>query len=376
MRCPLTPILLTVFACVQSLSLSADEPYAWPLPAWVPPPQVPADNPMSEAKVELGRHLFYDKRLSADTSMACASCHEQAKSFTDGRALSPGIDGREGVRSSMALVNVAYLPVLTWANPLMKSLESQALVPIFGSHPIELGMEGKEELLFARLRDDSHYPAMFHEAFPERQGEISLATITYAIASFERSLLSFNAPYYRYKYLGEKSAMSESAKRGEDLFFGERLECYHCHGGLSFTDNIVHSRLPFPEQGFHNTGMFNLDGNGAYPLSNMGIREVTDDPRDEGKFRTPTLLNIAVTAPYMHDGSIATLEDVILKHYAVQGLAVSEGAAPSPLRSQFIVGFEISEQDVQDILAFLHTLTDEEFLSNPRFGNPFEEATP
>tara|TARA_R100001377_G_scaffold18176_1_gene9343 strand:- start:202 stop:1185 length:984 start_codon:yes stop_codon:yes gene_type:complete len=327
---------------------------------------------MSTAKVELGRHLFYDKKLSADQSMSCATCHEQDKSFTDGNALSPGINGLVGARSSMALVNIAYLPVLTWANPLMTALETQALVPIFGSHPIELGMEGKEDLLLERLSEDKRYVAMFNAAFPGDDGAITLDSITKAIASFERSLLSFNAPYYRYKYNDEPDAISASAKRGEDLFFGERLECYHCHGGISFTDNMVHSRLAFPEQGFHNTGLFNLDNKGAYPLSNMGIREVTDDPRDEGKFRTPTLLNVAQTAPYMHDGSIATLEEVITQHYALQGLAVANGASPSPLRSQFIVGFEISDQELADVVEFLNSLTDEEFLNNPSFGDPFK----
>jgi cytochrome c peroxidase len=329
--------------------------YRWDKPDWVPDPVVPKDNPMSAAKVELGRHLFYDKRLSLDRKMARASCHQQDKAFTDGKAYSPGVDGKDGVRSAMMLANVAYLPVLTWANPNVKQLEKQMLAPMFGVNPIELGMEGKEKELFSRLTADPHYPAMFKQAFPQQKGAINLSTITKAIASFERTLLSFNSPYDRYKYGGDPQAVSDSAKRGEKLFFGEELECSHCHGGFNFTDNIQHTRMAYPELGFHNTGLYNTDGKGAYPKDNPGIRAVTGDAADEGKFRTPSLRNVALTAPYMHDGSIATLKDVIRNHYAVRGKAVHDGKEPNPLRD-------------------LETLTDNDFLTNPTLSDPFVKA--
>ena len=286
--------------------------YSWGLPAWLPVPAVPADNPMSAEKVELGRHLFYDKRLSADNSMSCASCHHQDKAFTDGLAVAEGITGQKGARSAMSLANVAYLPVLTWANPNLTALEVQALVPIFGEHPVEMGMAGREKELFARLQAEPVYQRLFARAFPQeaQQGNealYSLSTVTKAIASFERSLLSFDSPYDRYKYGGQKNALSASALRGEALFFGEKMECYHCHGSFNFTDNIQHSKLPFAEKGFHNTGLYNEDGRGAYPANNPGISEFTGDADDEGKFRTPSLRNVALTAPYMHDGSIPTL---------------------------------------------------------------------
>lgn len=344
--------------------------YQWEKPDWVPEPVVPNDNPMSAAKVELGRHLFYDKRLSADNKMACATCHNQDKAFTDGKALSAGVNGEDGVRSAMSLANLAYLPVLTWANPNQKHLETQLLVPIFGSDPIELGMEGKEKLLFARLKSDARYPALFKKAFPAQKGVINLSTISKAIASFERSLLSFNAPYDQYKYGKQPDAISEAAKRGETLFFGDELECSHCHGGFNFTDNIQHKRLAYPELGFHNTGLYNLDGNGAYPADNSGIRAITGNADDEGKFRSPSLRNIVVTAPYMHDGSIASLRDVIVKHYAVKGKAVSDGKDPSPLRDSLIDGFKLSDADVDDLVAFLESLTDKSFLTNPKFSEP------
>jgi len=348
--------------------------YHWNKPAWVPDPVVPKDNPMSVDKVELGRHLFYDKRLSADNSMACATCHIQSKAFTDGKALSPGINGHDGVRSAMMLANVAYLPVLTWANPNQKQLERQMLNPMFGANPVELGMEGKEKELFARLKADPKYTAMFRQAFPQEKGTINLSTITKAIASFERSLLSFDSPYDRYKYGGQTQALSDAAKRGEALFFGEELECSHCHGGFNFTDNVQHARLAFPEVGFHNTGMYNVDGKGTYRADNHGIREVTGDAADEGKFRTPTLRNIAVTAPYMHDGSLANLRDVIRRHYAVKGKAVSDGQPPSPLRDSFIEGFKIGDAEVDDLVAFLESLTDTTFLSDSKLSDPFVKA--
>lgn len=329
---------------------------------------------MTNAKVNLGRHLFYDKALSRDNTMACATCHQQDKAFTDGQALSNGVNGEPGVRSAMALSNVAYLPMLTWANPTQKQLERQMLTPIFGVNPTELGMEGQEKRLIARLNAKPVYRRMFAQAFPQQKGAITLATMTKAIASFERALLSFNAPYDRYKYGGELTAISESAKRGEALFFGEALECSHCHGGFNFTDNVRHRRLPLAEVGFHNTGLYNRDGKGAYPSDNTGIRSVTDAPADEGKFRSPSLRNIAVTAPYMHDGSIATLKEVILGHYAIKGRAAATGQ-PSPIRDALIEGFKISDQELTDLLAFLDSLTDQSFLTNPAFSDPWVNAS-
>ena len=361
------------------LSGSASNVYRWSLPSWVPMPVVPADNPMSQAKVELGRHLFYDKRLSLDQTQACASCHLQERAFTDGLAVATGITGQTGSRSAMPLANVAYLPTLTWANPQLTALEVQALVPIFGEHPIEMGMAGREHELFARLKAEPVYQKLFASAFAAEaaQGDAalySLSTVTKALASFQRSLLSFDSPYDRYKYGNQPQAISDSAKRGEDLFFGEKMECYHCHGSFTFNDNIAHIRLPFAERGFHNTGLYNLDGKGAYPSDNPGIAEFTGDPADMGKFRTPTLRNVALTAPYMHDGSISTLELVIRQHYALAGRAGGEKAGVSPLRSELIAGFEVSDQEVADVVAFLNTLTDTQFVTNPAHSNPWKRS--
>ena len=378
----MNPLRKTLSTCLLALAGwtvltgSSTDVFHWDLPAWVPRPVVPADNPMSAAKVELGRHLFYDQRLSADSSMSCATCHHQDKAFTDGLAVAKGVTGQAGQRSAMALANVAYLPVLTWANPNLTALEVQALIPLFGEHPVEMGMAGREKELFARLHADARYRNLFAKAFPAEAAKgsealYSLGTLTKALASFQRSLLSFDSPYDRYKYGGQPKAISPAAKRGESLFFGEKMECYHCHGSFTFTDNIRHSKLPLAERGFHNTGLYNVDGRGAYPSNNPGISEFTGDADDMGKFRTPSLRNIALTAPYMHDGSIATLDQVIRAHYAQAGRAGGTATGPSPMRSSLISGFEVSEQEVNDLIAFLNALTDLTFVHNPRHANPW-----
>ncbi len=352
------------------------EAYQWDLPQWAPEPIVPPDNPMSREKVELGRHLFYDKRLSSDASMSCATCHQQEKAFTDGKARSEGVDGTLGGRSAMSLVNAGYLPVLTWMNPNLNSLEIQSLIPIFGEHPVEMGMAGREELLFERLKAEPRYRKLFTDAFPNEstrgdESLYSLSTVTKALAAFQRSLVSFGSAFDQYRYEGKTEALSASAKRGESLFFGEKMECYHCHGGLNFNDNIQHSRMPFPELGFHNTGLYNIDGKGSYPKKNPGIIEITGLAGDTGKFRTPTLRNIALTAPYMHDGSIPTLAEVIRSHYARAGRASMEYGQPNPLRSEFLQGFEVTDQEVADLVVFLESLTDTAFIANPRHGDPW-----
>ena len=352
--------------------------YQWDLPPWAPDPIVPPDNPMSREKVELGRHLFYDKRLSADASMSCATCHQQQKAFTDGKARSEGVDGTLGGRSAMSLANAGYLPVLTWMNPNLNSLEIQALIPIFGEHPVEMGMAGREQLLFERLKAEPRYRKLFTEAFPNEstrgdEALYSLSTVTKALAAFQRSLVSFGSAFDQYRYEGKKEALSASAKRGESLFFGEKMECYHCHGGLNFNDNVQHSRMPFPELGFHNTGLYDIDGKGSYPKKNPGIIEITGLAGDTGKFRTPTLRNVALTAPYMHDGSIPTLAEVIRSHYARAGRASAKYGQPNPLRSEFLQGFEVTDEEVADLVVFLESRTDMAFVANPRHGDPWGE---
>jgi cytochrome c peroxidase len=351
-----------------------DGGYAWNLPVGFPVPAVPADNPITAEKVELGRHLFYDKRLSDNGTQACASCHEQELAFTDGRATGLGSTGQAHPRGSMSLANVAYAATLTWANNLVRELEAQALVPMFGENPVELGLAGREDQLLERLRADAVYQSLFEAAFPDASDPFNVTNVTRAIASFERTLISGNSAFDRHTR-GDDSDFSESAKRGEELYNSERFECFHCHGGFAFADSVNHLRKP-AEVFFHNTALYNIDFQGGYPPDNTGLYEITGVRADMGRFKAPTLRNIAVTAPYMHDGSIATLSEV-LDHYAAGGRTLADGpyagrGFDNPLKSEFLHGASpgMTEQERQDLLAFLESLTDQEFLTNPKFADP------
>lgn len=348
--------------------------WEWGLPEGVPAPRVPVDNPMSAAKVELGRALFYDERLSVNSTTSCATCHVQSQAFADGLAFSTGATGELTARSSMALVNVAYNPVHTWANPALTSLEDQALVPMFSEHPVELGLTNHDAEALARFAADADLRALFADAFPDEADPITVPNVVRAIAAFERTLLSFDAPYDRYVYGRDDTAVSASVLRGRDLFNSERLECFHCHGGFNFTDGVMHGGTVIPEVQFHNTGLYNVDGRGGYPASNRGLLEHTGNPRDMGKFRAPTLRNIELTAPYMHDGSIATLDEV-LDHYAAGGRTIETGpnagvGAESPLKSVFLHGFTLTADEREDVLAFLRSLTDPSFVARPTLSDP------
>ena len=202
-----------------------------------------------------------------------------------------------------------------------------------------------------------------------------MGNISKAVASFERSLISANSPYDRYQS-GDEEALSASAQRGMELFFSETLECFHCHGGSNFSDSVVSPDFPFNEKHFHNNGMYNLDEDGRYP-EHQGAYELTQKAKDIGLFKAPTLRNIAVTAPYLHDGSVATLEELV-DLYAAGGRLIEEGALSGdgrehPNKSTFIAGFELSADERADLIAFLKALTDESFLKNPKLSSPFDE---
>jgi cytochrome c peroxidase len=265
----------------------------------------------------------------------------------------------------MSLVNVAYSAALTWSNPNLTGLEEQALVPMFGEHPIELGLHSDAGFL-PRLPADPKYLILFQRAFPGEPDPFRLVNVTKAIACFERSIISARAPYDRYHYGGDDTAVSAAAKRGEILFFSQPLSCFRCHGGFNFSGDTH-------EVEFHNTGLYNVAG--SYPQPNVGIFEFTKNPKDMGKFKAPTLRNIAVTAPYMHDGSIATL-DGVLDHYAAGGRSIFVGpysgiGRENPNKDPLIAGFSLSAQGRADLLEFLKTLTDDALLHDPRFANPW-----
>lgn len=348
--------------------------WTWRLPASFPEPRVPADNPMSTAKVALGRFLFYDRRLSGNGMQACGSCHQQARAFTDGRATSLGSTGEAHPRNAQALANVAYSPTLTWANPALISLESQMLVPIFGTLPVEMGVnDANKAQVLARLAADSAYPTLFAAAFVGEAEPMSWANVVKAIASFQRSLMSGNSRYDR--YLRGLESLSGAESRGMNLFFGEKAECFHCHGGFNFNDQTVNVATRVVETPFHNTGLFNIGGSGAFPEPNRGVFELSGMATDMGRFRAPSLRNVEVTAPYMHDGSFDSLEQV-LEFYAAGGRVITEGPHAgdgrlNPFKSELVSLISLSPQERADIVAFLRTLTDHEFLTDAKIADPF-----
>lgn len=355
-------VLLTMCG-VSACKPTIPQDYRWDLPEGFPRPLVPSDNPMSDAKVTLGRQLFYDPQLSFNQQSACSTCHQQAFAFAQASQTGTGTTGQQHRRNSQTLVNVAYNGHLTWAHPGLQAIEQQILIPLFSEQPIELGITGHEKQVLERFNHPP-YPDLFYQAFAQKQA--SFDHIVKALASFVRSLLSFNSPFDRYAYGGDDSAMSDSAKRGMDLFFSEKFECFHCHGGFNFSQSSVHENQRLDLRPFHNTGLYDEDGAGAYPLSDQGIKEMTFEDRDMGRFRAPTLRNIAVSAPYMHDGSVQTLSQII-DFYAAGGRG--QGII-SPLKSPFVQGFTLNKQDKQDMIAFLESLTDKRFLDNPQFAAP------
>src|SRR5262245_19211359 len=200
-------IVILLLAAVVSVRLPAQVSFEWTLPAGFPPPTVPADNPMSPAKAALGRHLFYDKRLSANQTQSCATCHEQARAFTDGRAGSIGSTGETHRRGSMSLVNVAYAQALTWANPTLTRLEDQALVPMYGEHPIELGLD-RSDVWIDRLKIEPIYQRLFADAFGQQA--FTRDNVVKALATFERSIVSARSAYDRYHFDRDDAAISDA----------------------------------------------------------------------------------------------------------------------------------------------------------------------
>lgn len=348
--------------------------WQWNLPAHFPVPRVPADNLMSEEKFQLGRHLFYDKKLSGNGTMACASCHFQNLAFTDGKAVSMGATGAPTLRSAQTLVNSAYHPFFTWANYSLVTMERQMIVPLLGENPVEMGVnDATLPVLLQRFKADANYVKRFKTAFQGDEDPIRLENIVKAIAVFQRGMISANSPYDQ--YLLKKTALAGNEERGRALFFSDTAQCSKCHGSFNFNDQVISEGAQDVKTPFHNTGLYNLGGSGAYPEGNSGIAELSGLTQDIGMFRAASLRNIEVTAPYMHDGSITTLAQV-LEFYAAGGRAIEAGpyqgdGRQHPHKDVRLNQIKLNKAEQADLIAFLKTLTDPEFLSNPRFSDPF-----
>jgi cytochrome c peroxidase len=287
------------------------------IPNGFPQPVIPKDNPPTMAKIELGRQLFYERALSGNGTQSCADCHQQSRAFTDGRPRAIGSTGQEHMRSSMALANCAYAVTLTWTDPTVRTLEQQALVPLMNEKPVEMGVKGHEDVVLARIRET--YRSSFKKAFP---GEpITWQTIAKAIASFERTIISGRTRYDRYVFEGA-DALTAAEKRGMHVFFGDRARCGSCHGGLLFAGPGAYAGVAMPEPSFASC-------------------------KTVPRFRVPSLRNIAVTAPYLHDGSLGSLDAVVDRYKT-----------------------PITADEKHDLIAFFGALTDDELLTDPRLADP------
>lgn len=281
-----------------------------------------ASDRAADARAALGRRLFYDADLSFDGTMACATCHEQKHGFADGNRSHPGVTGEPGRRNVPGLANVARRKSLTWGDGTIRTLEAQFLVPVLGIHPVEMGMAGKEAELARRLSTNSCYRALFDAAFPAEKGAINIGTVARAVAAFQRTLVSSGAP------VDSGDPLPVEAQAGHALF---RRDCASCHGGRDYTDDRFHRVAPLAE--------------GA---TDRGLGEITLRATDDGKFRTPSLRNVALTAPYFHDGASPTLEAAIARH---EGIGLKSG-------------------EMRDVAAFLNQLTDRTFVTDSRFAYP------
>lgn len=342
--------VLLLGGCRKDVALEEEQvfdptPYDLHLPAWVldsiGPMPVPPDNPTTVEGVQLGRKLFHDKALSNDGTISCATCHVQASGFSDPRTVSVGTDGTAGTRNAMALVNLGWSNTLFW-DGRRTTLEEQAHDPV--TNPIE--MANSWTVVVERLQAGPDYPELFFRAFGTRQVDSLL--VVKAIAQFERTLVSFGSRFDRFHYEGDMDALTEQELLGLDLYVG-RAKCVRCHPmGLTTDDSL------------------RVVGLDAVPID-LGVGGITGMPRDMGRFKVPTLRNIAASAPYMHDGRQADLEASVqfYNSHLQQVLNIDTILRPF-LQEPLDLSFE--EQDALE--RFLHTFTDPGFLTDPRFGPP------
>jgi cytochrome c peroxidase len=319
-------------------------PYTIETPPGFPAMNIPADNPITVEGVALGRKLFYDKILSGNNTQSCASCHNQALSFTDnGTQFSTGITGAIGTRNAQPLINLGYNLHYFW-DGRGTTLEEQILEPV--SNPIEMHLSWNEAA--AKLNANSTYVNEFKNAFGI--STIDSSYVVKAIAQFIRTMISYNSKLD--KRLRNEISLTPSELNGYVIYVTERGDCFHCHNidaGRLMTDNL-----------FHNNGLDSV-------FTDLGRGAITGNAFDYGKFLTPTLRNIALTAPYMHDGRFQTLEEVV-EHYNSGGKASS---TVDPLMKHVGTGLNLSNQEKADLVAFLKTMTDTSFINDTRFRSPF-----
>lgn len=303
--------------------------YTLPIPFGLDPQSavIPEDNPLTKEKIELGRALFFDKRLSKDNTIACASCHMEKFAFTDGRPVSTGIRGQKGGRSAPASLNRLFSKTQFW-DGRAATLEEQSIGPF--TNPIEHGFANHDEMI-AKMKKIPGYRKLFKEVFGE---EITIGGVGKAIASFQRTILSGNSPADRFDQGGDEEAISPEAQKGLELFRG-KARCTRCHSGFNFTD-----------EKFHNLGI-GWDGDHI----DLGRYAVTKNAEDIGAFKTPTLREISRSAPYMHDGRFKTLEEVVNFY--------NKGGVKNPHQDELVLPLELTDEEKHNLVLFLRTLNGE-----------------
>jgi cytochrome c peroxidase len=321
-----------IFSCEKD-KLISEEPEAYNLniPAGFSYPNIPADNPLDAAKIALGKKLFYEKALSVDSTISCGSCHKQAYAFSDNIAISAGVEGRLGFRNAPSLANIAWVPemLMDGGNP---TIETQVYIPIETHFEMDFNMV----LLVNRLSADQNYVSEFNAVFGRGPDPFG---ITRALAAFERTIISGNSKFDKYFYQGNAAELNTSEINGMNLFFSTALNCSSCHSGFLFSDYT-----------YQNNGFFADYGNDS------GRARISLLQEDVGKFKVPSLRNVALTAPYMHNGEVATLEAIIDQY--------KNGGSNHVNQSELIKPFSLSAVEQQDLVNFLKTLSDESLLEN------------
>lgn len=336
-------LVISLIACKkQGQTAFDDTPYIFNVPSYVTAYEGEINNleEITEEKVELGRKLFFSKMLSEDNSMSCASCHGQNNGFSDPDQFSDGTQGITGSRNAMSIAYLGWDNQFLW-DGRSPNLAHQALLPVLDE--IELNTTWEE--VVSRFEEDRELMNAYQRSFG--YSTVSKSELTEAIASYEATIMGFDSPFDKWFYNAEEDAISESAVRGSEIYF-DKAECVHCHGGPLLTDHT-----------FKNNGLDSI-------FSDIGLMGTTGSPLDKGKFKVPSLRNISLTAPYMHDGRFSSLEEVI-EHY---NSGVKSSSTLDPDMHVFEGGLGLSQQEKNDLLAYLMTFTDSSMLSNPKYSEP------
>ncbi len=321
---------------------------------------------IEEASIKLGHYLFFDNRLSSNHTKSCASCHSPNFAFTDGYRRSITPFGENVLHNAPSLLNIQEQRYFDWANPHANTLEAQIKRPLYTTHPIELGLNQHEEDVQKLFSQDSVYRELFSLCFPKEKQLYTLAQIEHCLVLYEKQLQSRQS-------LFDLKQLDVSAKRGEQLFKDTRLKCVQCHQLPDFT-TAAHSNII--DSVYANIGLYNVTNTDSYPIEDAGLRLTTKRTQDDGKFKIPSLRNVALTFPYMHDGSVASLSEVI-DIYSSGGREIFDGplkgdGKKNKYKHPFIQGFKISVEEKKDLIHFLESLTDTSYLKNPFFLDPWK----